>query len=159
MLLFYLGGQDLIDVYYLEKSKIAGNRVYFSRKKLDGAGYEFDLLLSEKARLIIDKYSVEDNKYLFPWRKDFNGYRTFRDNFRRSILAVQNKFNIQVLPLGGNLSIKVARHSFATIGKKLFVDPDLLRELMGHERDDIDTIYKDRYPEEIRDRALLKIIN
>jgi hypothetical protein len=34
-----------------------------------------------------------------------------------------------------------------------------MRELMGHERDDIDTIYKDKYPEAIRDQAHYKIIS
>jgi integrase len=72
---------------------------------------------------------------------------------------VQKKLKIKVRPLDGNIGIKVARHTFATFGKNLFIDADCLRELMGHERDDVDTIYKDRYPEAIRDEAHLKIID
>lgn len=158
LLLFYFGGQDLKDVYYLEYKNIANNRVYFTRGKLDGAGYQFDLKIVPKAQKIIDTYAVK-GKYLFKWRKDFEGYKTFRDNFRRSILKVQKKLEIEVQPLGGNLGVKVARHTFANIGKQLFIDTDLLRELMGHERDDVDTIYKDRYPENVRDLAHEKIIN
>lgn len=163
LLLFYFGGQDLKDVYYLEQSQIFNNRVYFIRGKL-AAGFEFDLKIVPKAQKIIDKYKTP-GKYLFGWRKDYDGYRTFRDNFRRNLLKVIDNYNkdtknkpIQVLPKGGNVTIKVARHSFATIGKQLFVDTDLLRELMGHERSDVDTIYKDKYPEKIRDKAHLKII-
>ena len=158
LLLFYFGGQDLKDVYYLEKKKINNGRVYFTRGKLDGTGYEFDLKIVKKAQQIIDKYKVP-GKYLFPWRKDFDGYKSFRDNLRRSLDFVQQQEKIEVLPLGGPIRIKVARHTFATIGKQLFIDSDLLRELMGHERNDVDTIYKDKYPQEVRDEAHLKIIS
>jgi hypothetical protein len=157
LLMFYFGGQDLIDLYYLENSKINKDRVYFMRGKLAGTGYEFDLKIVEKAQKIINKYCVK-GKYVFPWRKDFEGYRSFRNNLRRSLDFVQKQEKIEVLPLGGFIRIKVARHTFATIGKQLFIETDLLRELMGHERNDVDTIYKDKYPENIRDVAHLKII-
>jgi len=62
-----------------------------------------------------------------------------------------------VLPKGGELTSKVIRHSFATIGKFLMIDVDVIRELMGHERGDMDTVYKDLYPEGVRDAAQLKI--
>ena len=157
LLLFYFGGQDLKDVYYLQQKNINNNRVYFTRGKLDGGGYQFDLKIVDKAQKIIDKHQAKGN-YVFGWRKDFEGYKTFRDNFRRSLLMVQKKLKIKVLPLDGNIGIKVARHTFATFGKNLFIDTDCLRELMGHERDDVDTIYKDKYPEAVRDEAHLKII-
>ena len=158
LLMFYFGGQDLKDIYYLEKKQINNNRVYFSRSKLAGSGYQFDLLITDKAHKIIDKYRVS-GKYIFPWRKDFGGYKNFRDNLRRSMDHVQEIAKIEVLPLGGAIRIKVARHTFATIGKNLFIETDLLRELMGHERNDVDTIYKDKYPEAVRDVAQLKIIS
>ena len=157
LLMFYFGGQDLKDVYYLETKQLQKNRVYFMRGKLAGAGYQFDLKIVEKAQKIIDKYQVA-GKDVFGWRKDFDGYKNFRDNLRRSLDFVQKQEKIQVLPLGGFIRIKVARHTFATIGKQLFIDADLLRELMGHERNDVDTIYKDKFPEKIRDLAHLKII-
>ena len=50
------------------------------------------------------------------------------------------------------------RHSFRTIAKFLFIDVDIVRELMGHERKDIDTIYADKYSEKTRDEAHFKII-
>lgn len=164
LLLFYFGGQDLKDVYYLENKQIANSRVFFERGKLGGSGYEFDLKIVDKANKILKKYKVP-GKYVFKWRKDDDGYRTFRDNFRRNLLKAVDNYNltaenkIQVLPKGGNVTIKVARHSFATIGKQLFIDSDLLRELMGHERNDVDTIYKDKHPEKVRDDAHLKIIS
>jgi hypothetical protein len=157
LLSFYLGGQNLQDLYYLKHSQINNGRVFFTRGKLDETGYEYDLKIVPKAQKIIDKYYV-DGEYLFPWRKDYTGRDTFRHNLRRSLLFIQDQYNIEVLPKGGNFTIQVARHSFATIGKQLFIDSDLLRELMGHERSDIDTVYKDRFPEEVRDKEHFKII-
>jgi len=58
----------------------------------------------------------------------------------------------------GNLGWKLSRHTFANIAKSLFLEVDLIRELMAHERDDIDNYYKDRYPEEVRDKAHWEII-
>lgn len=173
LLQFYFGGQDLKDIYYLENSQIAEGRIYFTRGKLDDNGYQFDLLISKKAQLILDKYKVK-GRFVFPWRKEYIGYSNFIRRVQNNLIKVQENYNkhiseiinnekneyyfIVVNPLGGNLSPKVARHTFGTIGSRLFVEPDVLRALMGHERDDVDTIYKDVYPKELRDEWHLKII-
>ncbi|CAL2108627.1 Phage_int_SAM_5 domain-containing protein [Tenacibaculum sp. 190524A02b] len=174
LLQFYFGGQDLKDVYYLENAQIARKRVFFVRGKLDETGYEFDLKIIPKAADILKKYVV-DGRFVFPWRKDYEGYETFKRRVQKNLLIVQNKYNehidryslfcnkefhkIEILPLGGNLAPKVTRHTFGTLGAHLFVEPDLLRALMGHERDDVDTIYKDVYPEKVRDENHLRIVD
>ena len=157
LLQFYFGGQDLIDIYYLKTKNIHNKRVFFQRAKIADRGYEFDLSIIDKAQKIINKYNADP--YLFPGRKDYTGYLTFRNRYGRYLIKIQTQLGIDVLPKGGNLGIKVARHTFAMRGKLLFVDPDLLRELMGHERDDVDNYYKDRYPEKVRDQAQKQIIN
>jgi hypothetical protein len=149
--------------YYLEKKQIANGRIFFQRKKLSGNGYEFDLKITPKAQKIIDKYAVK-GPHVFPGKKEYESYVLFYRRFRNGIAkAIQqlnavNEQKIEVLPKGGTVTVKVARHSFATIGKQLFIDTDLLRELMGHERNEMDTIYKDRFPESVRDEAHGKII-
>lgn len=173
LLQFYFGGQDFKDIYYLENDQLADGRIYFTRGKLDDNGYQFDLRISKKAQLILDKYTIK-GRFMFPWRKDYAGYKNFIRRVQNNLITVQTNYNnhinelakrdeseyhcIDVAPLGGNLSPKVARHTFGTIGSRLFVEPDVLRALMGHERDDVDTIYKDVYPEALRDEWHLKII-
>ncbi|WP_271407155.1 phage integrase SAM-like domain-containing protein [Tenacibaculum soleae] len=174
LLQFYFGGQDLKDIYYLENSQMSEGRIYFTRGKLDDNGYEFDLKITSKAQLIIDKY-IEKGRFMFPWRKDHDGYRNFIRRVQKNLITIQNNYNehiskisqqtkeqyhlLNVQPMGGNLTTKVARHTFGTIGSRLFIEPDVLRALMGHERDDVDTIYKDVYPEALRDECHLKIIS
>lgn len=155
LLQFYLGGQDLVDIYYLKKNAIQGGRVYFKRTKV-GTGYQFDVKLIDQAKTIIEKYESDD-EFVFPGRHDFKGYETFRRWFGKYLILIQEREQIVVQPMGGNLGIKVARHTFANIGKRSGIDSDILRELMGHERDDVDNFYKDKFPENVRDDAQMMI--
>lgn len=158
LLQFYLGGQDLKDIHYLKYENINEDRIYFKRSKV-ASGYVFDLAITPKVRNILKKYSQNDGEYIFSDRKDYAGYVTFRRRYGKYLVLIQKELNIKIKPLGGVLGIKVARHTFANIGKLKGIEVDMLRELMGHERDDVDNYYKDKYPEAQRDQAQLKIIN
>lgn len=176
LLQFYFGGQDLTDIFYLEKKQVSKNqRIYFTRGKLEDGGYEFDLKIFLKASVILQKYKYGTDGFVFNWRKDFKGYNNFRNRLNKNLRKIQDNYNdhvrrieyftgvnyhkIDVLPLEGYITTKVARHTFATIGSRLYIEPDLLRSLMGHERDHVDTIYKDVYPEEERDKYHKQIID
>lgn len=157
LLQFYLCGADLTDLYYLKNENVTKDRVFLSRNKLGKKAYEFDVLLSDKAKAIIDKYK-EKGEYVFPWRKEPQAYITFRNNHNRNLKIIQKRLQLELHPKNDHLTTKVMRHTFATLGKFDRIEEDILRELMGHERNEIDTAYKDRYPEEDRDAAHLKII-
>ena len=156
LLQFYFGGCDLIDLYYLKKRQIRNGRVVFERTKTN-TGTIINLKLHPKAVAILAKYPP-DGDWLFPWKKEVTDYAVFRRNYQRDLHLVQTDLKIEVLPDGGKIAVKVARHTFATLAKNLMIESDLLRELMGHERDDVDNYYKDKYPEKMRDDALFKVI-
>lgn len=156
LLQFYFGGCDLIDLYYLPKNMIRKGRIYFERGKTS-TGLLIDLKIHPKAAALLDKFNNE-TEWLIDGRKDVKGYETFRGNYASTLKEMQVKYKIDVMPTGGNIGSKVARHSFAMIAKNLNLEPDLIRELMGHERDDVDQYYKDRFPEAVRDEALFRII-
>lgn len=158
LLQFYMAGADFVDICYLRRDKIRNGRVILSRAKLGEKAYEFDILLTEKAQEIIQKYQADEGDYVFPWRKDDTGYRTFRVKVYRDLQQVKEILELEISPLDSTFTLKLMRHTFATLGKFLRVEEDLLRELMGHERYDIDTVYKDKYLECERDAAQLKII-
>jgi integrase len=156
LLQFYFGGCDLVDVYYLKKRQIRKGRIVFERTKTN-TGTRIDLKVHPKALAILAKYTGEGD-WLFPYKKDNDSYITFRGVYQRALIYIQEKQQIEVLPDGGNIAVKVARHTFANLAKTLNIDTDIIRELMGHERDDVDQYYKDKYPEAVRDKALFEII-
>ncbi len=158
LLRFYLCGLDLVDLYFLKNSQIVNDRLYLSRTKLGERADVFDVKIFKPAKEIINKYSNESGEYVFPWRKDRTGYVTFRSNHNRDVSILFKMLKIEVRPLSEKFTTKSVRHSFATIAKFEMIDVDIIRELMGHERNDIDTIYKDLYPEKVRDDAHFKII-
>ena len=159
LLQFYLGGLDLIDVYHLKADQLKGNRLFIKRTKLGAKAYFFDVRVFPQAMAIMDKYRKERDGYLFPWRKGEVAYKTFRSTHNNTLKRLQVKNGIGLMPNGGKLTSKIMRHSFATLAKFKGVQEDVIRELMGHERNDIDTIYKDKYPENVRDKAHKKIIS
>lgn len=158
LLQYYFGGCDLIDLYYLKERQIRKGRVVFERTKTS-TGNRIDLKVHPKAQKVIDKYKTPGNEWLFPWKKEKSSYETFRRAYQRGLIDVQKNEKIEVLPDGGHIAIKVARHSFANRAKNLMIETDITRELMGHERDDVDNYYKDKYPEKVRDLALFEIIS
>jgi hypothetical protein len=156
LLQFYFAGCDLIDIYYLNKKQVRRGRVNFERTKTN-TGTRIDLKIHPKAAAILAKFD-NDTEYILPYKKDRAVYETFRRTYQRALVYVQKAHGIEIEPTGGAIGVKVARHTFATLGKNLLIEPDILRELMGHERDDVDNYYKDKYPEVMRDEALFRII-
>lgn len=158
LLQFYFGGCDLIDIYYLYKKSFRRGRVFFERTKND-EGRPIDLKVHPKAKAIIDKYTAPTGEWLFPWDKSKDKYESFRSAYGKQLKKIQTDLEIEVLPGGGFIGVKVARHTFATIGKNKLIHEDILRELMGHERNEVDNYYKDQFSESVRDEALFKIID
>jgi hypothetical protein len=74
-------------------------------------------------------------------------YEVFRRTYQRALIFIQKKTPAEVQPEWWPYCCKVARHSFAIVRKNLMIETDITRELMGHERDDVDNYYKDKYPE------------
>jgi site-specific recombinase XerD len=155
MVLFELGGCDLTDLYFLKKSQVIKGRLYLERSKIRGS--DMDLKVTARLEQYIRDYGNKNGNYLFPWRKDVDGYRTWRDNARRDLRKAAKMENITDVT-GAAISMKCARHTFASTAKDKGVDGDLLRELMGHRRNDVDNYYKEAYPEKMRDKAQLKVI-
>lgn len=156
LLQFYFGGCDLIDLYFLPMTALFKDRVLIERSK---TGQVANLKLHPKAKEIINRYKCDSGNWVFPWDKDRKKYLVFLSNYFLSLKRIQARLDIKILPTGGNLSVKVARHTFGNRAKQLMIDTDIIRELMVHERNDVDNFYKDKFSEEVRDQALFKIID
>ena len=158
LLQFYLGGANLKDVVYLKREVFYKNRVLLKRAKLGMYGEFFDVKVFKGAREIFKKHEGNDPVYLFDFCRSFKEYRSFLVVHNRSLLSAQSKLKLKISPINNRMSSNVIRHTFATRAKFLGINADIIRELMGHERNDIDTVYKDKYPEKMRDKAHKKII-
>jgi len=151
-------------LYFLKKNQVRKGRVRFERGKTN-TGVIIDLKVHPKAQEIIDRHAVADGEYLFAGKKEKKAYENWRGKIQSSLVALQTAQNtpegnkkIEVLPDGGNLAIKVARHTFANTARQLGVDDDVLRALQGHVRGGVDMFYKGQFNEKIRDAALFEII-
>lgn len=158
LLQFYLGGANLKDVLFLKREMFYKNRVLLQRSKLGSSAEYFDVKVFKAAREIFKKYEGNDPVYWFDVRKDPVGYKTYRDRHNKNLRDLQPKIGLKLAPINDAMSSNVIRHTFATRAKFLGINADIIRELMGHERNDIDTVYKDKYPEKMRDKAHKKII-
>ena len=160
MLQFFLCGADLIDLYFLEKRKFFRDRVMLTRRKLGKYEEEYDVRVFPEAKVLIELLSNNiSGNYIFPGEKTHNRYKMFRRNHNRDLRVVQQKLGVKLLPIDQNLNSKTFRHTFSTLAKFQYVDPDVKRELMGHERSDISTVYEDRFPENVRDAAHGKVVD
>jgi len=152
---FHLGGCDIGDLYFRSHADVSGCRIYFERSKVEGSSV--DLWLSPHVRQLIREYRGTDEK-LFNWPMGtYTQYKTWRRNGARALKKISENHGIKTAG-GKHVGWKNVRHTFATRAKRRGVDGDLLRELMGHRRNDIDNIYKDLFPEHTRDAALIRVI-
>lgn len=159
LLQFYFCGLNLKDLYYLKRTDFYGDRVLLTRSKLGKYKEEFDVRVFPEARRILEKLEGKDHVYYFPWAKGHKSYLGFIANHNKRLWYLQQKYGIQLTPTDALLNTNTFRHTFATLAKFEGIDVDIIRELMGHERNDVDTAYKDRFPETVRDAAHLKIIS
>lgn len=159
LLQFYFCGLDLKDVYYLKWDQLQNGRAFLERSKLGVHKYEFDMLVVPEAEAIIEKYKGEDAEFVFPWDKDYKRYKTFYDNHYRDLKKAQEKLGVECKPKKGNLTSKVIRHTFSTLGKFKRIEDGIVRELQNHEIKGMGLVYNARYPEEDRDAAQLEIIS
>lgn len=159
MLQFYLGGINLKDLYFLKTKKFFKDRVMLERSKLGKYSFEYDLLVVPQARTILEKYTDFSGEYVFDFRMDHTAYKTYRRRHNVKLRNIQERLNLNLVPIDEPLNSNTFRHCFATYGKRLFIDNDILDELQGREESRIIRGYQPEHLEQVRDEAHLKIVN
>lgn len=151
MLLFYLGGIDLVDLAKLRYDvHVFGDRVKFQRSK--GAT---DVWVNNKifpaALKILKKFDCYP--YLVPIY-NYTDYRSFRNNMNRRLGERVDDLMLTQKPLS-----KSARYSFINRAQQLLIDERITKEIVGHSQKSVHSIYTDEFPLQVRDDAHLKIIS
>lgn len=148
LLCFYLGGIDLVDLANLKHSNIINGRIEFNRSK---TGTFISNKIFPEAQNLLDMYKCKP--YLVPLMKD-NNYDNFIPNISRNLKDIKEKLELSKLPYS-----KAPRYTFITRGQNLLIDERCVMALVGHSQNTIHSIYKDEFPESIKDEAHKKIIS
>ena len=159
LLSFYLRGISFTDLAYLKYTDIVDGRILYKRRKTHK---EYSVKLFPKAKEIISYFGGD--KYLFPIIPE----STTEDSLEAKKLINQwiKTTNNHLKKVSSYLGIEskvttyVARHSFATIAKKLGYSNEIIAEALGHEYGNkITNIYLDDFDIEILDEMHRKVIS
>ncbi len=148
---FYMRGMSFVDVAYLKVSNIHGDRLTYSRKK---TGQKFSIKLTDKSKDIIRRYNNLKDKesYIFPilHRKgqEYLDYRNAMRLMNKKLKAIAEKAE-----LDEPLTTYTARHSWATIAKRMGVATAIISEGLGHDSEETTQIYLDSFENDVLDDA------
>lgn len=153
ILCFNLIGISFADLLTLKKTDVREGRVIYRRKKTHKL---YSIKLTDKAKEIISIYSKSGSIYLLPGlHQDFIEGAAKE---RKRIVQVTKNTNKylqrlgQELNIGQKLTTYVARHSWATIAKRMGYSKDMIAEALGHEfGNKVTAIYLDSFDQEVID--------
>lgn len=155
MLSFYLRGMSMIDMAFLSKKDILGTHVVYRRHK---TGRLLKIRWTREMQQILDKYPVNPTRYLLP-------IITAGDtNERAAYLNMTYRINCALkklackLHLGCNLTMYVARHSWASAAKAKGIPLGVISEGMGHDNENTTLVYLASLDTSVVDRANSLII-
>lgn len=159
LLSFYLVGISIVDLALLKSGNVKGNRVTYKRQK---TGKLYDIKLVPQAVAILNEYK-HHGEFLLPIinRSTKNAEERLRLIKDRTRFA--NKYLKQIASLisaEDSITTYTARHSWATICKKLGFSIEVIAEALGHEYGNKTTaVYLDSFDQEIIDRAVIDVAN
>lgn len=137
---FCLRGISFVDLAKLRKTDIRGGYLYYTRSKTrQSFCVKWEPIMQE----ITDKYKpqVESSEYLFPILSDENvsNNNVYRNAQMR--IGYNLKGIAKTLGLKENLTLYVARHSWATIARDSNVPVSVISEALGHDSELTTQIY------------------
>lgn len=163
ILCFLLGGIDFVDLSLLTWSNIKDGRLKYYRHKLQD-GYQINNLIVPEANEILSIYQrpskAKDSDRIFPFIPlvtdplKYKDYKNFRTRIYRGVRRLCSE-NEDLKNEAFNT--KYPRATFSTTGKRMFIDRELIKEMMGHESQDEAEDYKGEFELSEKDQAILRI--
>lgn len=151
MLSFYCMGISFVDLAFLKKSDISGNRISYRRSKTKQT---ISFTITPKIRTIFKRYaSAPESEYLLDIIEEHRGDR------RRQYLSAINLINRHLKKIGKMAGIPevltsyVARHSWASLAKARNVSLSVISDALGHENEHTTLIYLDTVGMDSIDKA------
>ena len=155
---YLTAGINFVDMSNLMKNNIIDNRLSYIRKKTKKI---ITIPLQPKAIELINKYTDNDNMYLFPILNKLHKTEQQKVNRRHKVISKVNKCLKEIgkeLKIPIDLTTYVARHSFATVLKRSGVSTSIISESLGHSSEKITQIYLDSFENEQIDAAMANLL-
>lgn len=152
MLCFYLGGIDFVDLANIKKEHIRSGRIKFARFK-GGTQEIIDNYIFPEAQEILDYFYDDKFEFLTPIHK--HSYNSYRNDYTAGIRLILIGMGIT-----SYVGSKTPRYSFIHIGnKELYLNRDIIKEIVGHAQNDTTSIYEGRFPTKVKDEVHRNIID
>ena len=148
---FYTRGMSFVDIAYLQKKNLNGTVLSYRRRK---TGQQLFVRWERCMQEIVDKYDTANTDYLLPIlntkdvleaRKQY-AYIGQRINYNLKLIS-------RILQLPVNLTMYVARHSWASVAKMEKVPLSIISESLGHESESTTRIYLASLDNDVIDEA------
>jgi len=150
LLCFYLGGIDMVDLKNLRYDKnVMNGRIEFTRSK-GGTNVRVSNRLFPEALELLKEFNCKP--YLIPLHK--LNYDNLMGNMSREYGKIQETLSLSKKPYS-----KAAWYTFITRAQNMLIDERCTMSIVGHVQSTTHSIYKDEFPQHIKDKAHYKIID
>lgn len=153
---FCTRGMSFVDIAYLKKSDLNNMYLIYKRKK---TGQELKIAWRKEMQELVDRNSSKDGIHLLGIL-DENSEKSlrFQYHYTQCIINTALKRLGKQLNLGTNLTMYVARHSWATIARQKNIPLSVICDGMGHNSEKTTQIYLQSVDAEAIDRCNDKLI-
>ncbi|MDE5901340.1 MAG: site-specific integrase [Muribaculaceae bacterium] len=156
MMSFYLRGMSFVDMAFLRKSDLRNGYLTYRRRK---TGQLLTIGWTREMTHIVNKYPQNTTSYLLPiirgtHANDLCAYRNVGYRINRNLKKIAGMVNA-----GIDLTLYVARHSWASAAKEKGIPLCVISEGMGHDSEQTTRIYLASLDTEVIDRANALIIS
>jgi site-specific recombinase XerD len=144
---YYTMGTNFVDIAEITKKNIVNDQLQYTRAKTHKS---YNTPIHPKAKIILNYYiSIQTDKYIFPIytekihktaQQKANRLHKVLQNVNKNLKEIAVKCNISE-----NLTTYVARHSSATILKREGISTSKIKDLLGHETEEITQVYLDSF--------------
>mgnify|MGYP002620714892 CR=1 FL=1 len=129
MFSFYTRGMSFVDIAYLKHDNIKNGNLHYKRRK---TGQSLTVKWEPCMQDIVNRYSAPKSCYLFPIihisnGKERNQYRGCQNKVNKTLKSIAARCGVHA-----NLTMYVARHSWANAAKVLNHPLELISYGMGH---------------------------
>lgn len=155
MLSFMLRGMSFIDMAFLKKSDLFKQRLSYRRRK---TGQLLHIEWTKEMQKIVDKYPSNTTSYLLPiiTKSGINercAYKHLGYVINYNLKKIASKLKLPV-----NLSLYVARHSWASIANSNGIPVSVISEGLGHDNEQTTRIYLANLDTAVVDKANHRIL-